>query len=239
MLHAEMLAHAAEAFPDEACGLVVAYGKHHRLIRAKNLASAPRLTFDLDPEAWLEVADSEEVIGVYHSHPSGIAEPSLADLTSCSLSSMPWHIIGYQTGDYRRIEPDGFRAPYLQRPYVYGVHDCWSLVRDWYMWEKGAEVADFNRIDRWWEKGMNLFVERIEACGFTHLKDEAPLPGDAFLIQVNSDVPNHIAVWLGDGTILHHVQGRLSAREPWAGYWVKHCTHHLRHNSTMGNTANG
>jgi hypothetical protein len=51
--------------------------------------------------------------------------------------------------------------------------------------------------------------------------------GDCFLMQVASPVPNHAAVYLGDGLILHHLQGRLSSRDVYGGYWQKVTTHIL------------
>jgi len=53
--------------------------------------------------------------------------------------------------------------------------------------------------------------------------------GDCFLMQVASPVPNHAAIYLGDGLILHHLQGRLSSRDVYGGYWQKVTTHILRH----------
>jgi cell wall-associated NlpC family hydrolase len=48
-------------------------------------------------------------------------------------------------------------------------------------------------------------------------------------MQVASPVPNHASVYLGDGLILHHLQGRLSSRDVYGGYWQKVSTHALRH----------
>lgn len=232
-LAAEMIAHANDAAPNEACGLVVAAGPKTRLVRAKNIAAEPRSTFDLDPDAWLEVGDGEDVIGIYHSHPVTSAEPSLADMAGCEASKLPWYIVT-PSGGYRLIEPSGFEAPYLERPYVYGVHDCWSLVRDWYNREWKLDLPDFARpplpSSDW---PVSPYLANFEGCGFVPAPtDEAKL-GDMFLLQVGSRVSNHIAVYLGDGTILHHVQGRLSKRDPWGGYWHKHMTHHLRHNTRL------
>lgn len=232
----QMMEHAAAAYPQEACGLVVATrnGTRARLIRAKNIAADPIRTFDLDPDAWLEVGDTEEVIGVYHSHPDSTSEPSMADRTSCEASGLPWHIVGYPLGSYSRIEPVGFRAPYKGRPYVHAIHDCYGIMRDWYSWEWGLHLPDFKREDLWWEKGQNLYLDNFEACGFVQLIDKDPQQGDMFLIQANGKVPNHAAIWLSDGTILHHVRDRLSGYDPWGGFWLKHSTHHLRHNSKIG-----
>lgn len=230
----EMLAHAREEAPNEACGLVVSRGSDKfRLIRARNVAEQPQSTFDLDPEAWLEVGSDEEVIGIYHSHPFGTSEPSVADLTSCETTNLPWHIVGLLGDDYRVIQPSGYEAPYELRPYVYGVHDCWSIVRDWYRRELGIDLMDFERNGHWWEKGQNRYVENIENAGFVVLHGARYQRGDLMLLQVGAKVTNHSAIWLDDGTILHHVFGRLSKRDPWAGQWSQFMTHHLRHSSLI------
>jgi len=227
----ELRKHATEAAPDEACGLVVARGKKVRIIRARNLAEEPQKHFDLDTDAWLEVQAHEEVIGIYHSHPHGSAKPSEADLSACEASGLPWHIVG-SGGDYQLVNPSGYRAPYARRPYVYGVHDCYSLARDWFLWECGIALPDYRRHQ---DRKQNRFLERYEESGFARLVDAPAQRGDLMLVQVDSPVPNHCAVYLGDGTVLHHVEGRLSTRDPWGGYWVKHCCTHLRHNSLSGN----
>lgn len=233
----DIMAHAAECAPHEACGLVVASGKKHRLIKARNLSNDPRNSFALDPEAWLEVGERDAVVGIYHSHTVCSSAPSMADLSACEQTRLPWYIVAYPGGDHHVVEPSGFEAPYVGRPYVYGVHDCWTVVRDWYTREWSLDLHDFMRIDRWWLTGGNLFVDNFAKLGFVALPPEAGAEeGDAFLMQVNSPVPNHCAVFLADGTILHHVEKRLSTRDVWGGFWAKHCTHHLRHKSKMGST---
>lgn len=38
------------------------------------------------------------------------------------------------------ITPDGFEMPYLGRPYVFGVFDCWMLCRDYLKREFNVEL---------------------------------------------------------------------------------------------------
>lgn len=234
-LLAEMVAHAVQVQPLEACGLVVAMrdGKKQRLVRARNVAPNPRHEFDLCPDAWLALATGEDVVGIYHSHPFTSPEPSMADRVGCENTGLPWHIVT-PAGGYQYFEPSGFEAPYLKRPYVYGTLDCYTLIRDWYRRECGITLPEFHRPPKWWEKGMNLYVDNFEAVGFISLHGQVPQRGDLFLIQMFSPVPNHSAICLGDGMILHHVQDRLSTREVWGGMWERHMTHHLRHASAIG-----
>jgi cell wall-associated NlpC family hydrolase len=45
--------------------------------------------------------------------------------------------------------------------------------------------------------------------------------GDLILMQIRSRnrVPNHAAIYLGDGMMLHHLHSRLSSRDIYGGYW--------------------
>ena len=81
-----MIAHAAEASPREACGLIVydGAGRPVRLYRTTNVHPDPR-RFEIDPvEHFGVVREAEEngwrIGAVYHSHPQGPARPSATDL---------------------------------------------------------------------------------------------------------------------------------------------------------------
>lgn len=81
---ADMLAHAREEAPRECCGLLIGTSDAiERSVRARNLAD--RATrYLIDPEdhfAAIHAARKEghEVVGAYHSHPSGPPVPSDTD----------------------------------------------------------------------------------------------------------------------------------------------------------------
>lgn len=83
-----MIAHAAEASPREACGLIVydGAGRPVGLYRITNVHPDPD-RFELDPvEHFGVVREADEhgwqIGGVYHSHPQGPARPSATDLAA-------------------------------------------------------------------------------------------------------------------------------------------------------------
>lgn len=228
-----MVSHAKERPKEEVCGLVVSFGKNkYRIVRARNLSDRPNNSFDLDPDAHLEVGKDEKVIGFYHSHPSGDPTPSPADMVACEESGVTMHIVTVG-GGYSCTDPTGYSLPYKGRTYVPGVIDCFSLIRDWYNREWGLGMPNLYRQSDWWRKGQNLYVDHFEEYGFVQLIDQPVEHGDAFLIQVVSEVPNHAAIWLHGGKILHHPENRLSGESPWTGFWSRHASHHLRHKSRL------
>ena len=86
---AKMLAHAAEASPNECCGLLTGRrGVIEGAVRARNLEAGPT-RYLIDPQdhfAAMKTARAEglHVVGAYHSHPAGAAAPSPSDIAEAS-----------------------------------------------------------------------------------------------------------------------------------------------------------
>ena len=66
--------------------------------------------------------------------------------------------------------------------------------------------------------------------GFVHpdhiLKNVGAQPGDVLLCCFGSSVPNHAAIYCGDGELLHHIPEQLSKRERYTDKWQRR-THSL------------
>ena len=232
-LQARIIEHARAEFPRECCGLVVVAKGRERYWPCRNLAVGSD-QFVMDPHDYAAACEAGEVMSVVHSHPNLSPEPSQADRVSCEASGLPWHIVSVPTERWSYMEPAGYVAPLVGREWSHGVLDCYSLIRDWYAQERGIDLPDFTRFDEWWKRGENLYLDNFESAGF-HATDAMDMnPGDVLLMQVASPVPNHAAIYLGDGLILHHLQGRLSSRDVYGGYWQKITTHTLRHQLLNG-----
>lgn len=232
---------ATKKYPEEACGLIVKVGKKSLTVPCKNISPRPTEHFLMCPNDYSAAADRGEIVGAWHTHTELPPRPSDADRAGCNNSEIPWYIVGvFKSGDDFVFEgpaelvPDGFEMPYLERPYVAGVFDCHTLVKDYYRREHNIEIGSYPYILADGRQGQELFTEVFSDEGFKRLIDEEPQVGDVFIIRISGT--NHLAVYLGDDIIMHHMIGRLSHRDVYGGMWAKHTTHHLRHKELLNVT---
>jgi proteasome lid subunit RPN8/RPN11 len=94
-----MRAAAAAAHPREACGILL--GEGGRITEARetvNVHAAPTTHFEIDPQALIDAhraarAGGPQVLGYFHSHPTGIAAPSATDRACAAHDKRIWAII--------------------------------------------------------------------------------------------------------------------------------------------------
>lgn len=218
---AQILAHAKADFPREVCGLITVLKGKEIYVPCKNIAESDQ-DFIMDPIDYANAEDASDIVAIVHSHCNLPAKASQADLVGCENSKMPWHIVSLPSETWETIKPSGYEAPLIGRTFHHGVLDCYSLVRDWYKKEKNISLPDFDRVEKWWEKGQELYLENFGKAGFYEIPDIFKMePGDVILMQIASDAVNHSGIYLGDNIMLHHSMNRLSCREVFGGYWLK------------------
>lgn len=119
----DIVYHAYSGGDEEVCGVLVGeYGDtESRVVRARaaeNVAETPQIRYRMDPTEQFEIVESVEsagleVVGFYHSHPTGPTAPSETDrdratwpdhsYVICALDGYPF------VGSWRyRDEPDRF-----------------------------------------------------------------------------------------------------------------------------------
>ena len=218
------LLHAKNQDPKESCGLLVNIKGKERYYPCENLSLSHYQEFILNPEDYVKADNLGEIMAIVHSHPSTPPIPSQADKISCEHSNLPWYIVNPKTEQWGECIPEGYVPDLLGRPWVWGITDCWSLVRDWYKQEKNIELKDYERLMTPEEFLNNpLFEKYAKNTGFRELaKEEALQKGDVLLMSILHPTLNHVAIFLGD-MVLHHLADRLSCREPYSE-WLLKCT---------------
>jgi proteasome lid subunit RPN8/RPN11 len=113
---ATLVAEAARIAPAECCGLLLGRGIRIFAVRpAANVADEPLTRFEIDPAALISAhrearAGGAELIGYYHSHPTGHPRPSATDCEHASGDERPWAIIAAGQVAFWRDGKDGFEA---------------------------------------------------------------------------------------------------------------------------------
>lgn len=199
-----ILEHARDAAPRECCGLLVAAPEPMAIyVPCRNIATGTD-EFRIHPEDWVAAEDAGRILGVVHSHPGGKVTPSPADAMCQSGMRLPWWIVVPGTSEWKRIGA----SPVEGRTFAWGVEDCYSTIFDAF-----PNMPDFLRRPYFW-RSRNLIMDGLSLSGFVPVRGNAE-PGDVLIFAVGSgDVPNHLAIYQGEGNILHHALGRLSAVEP-------------------------
>lgn len=230
--------HALRDYPNEACGAVTPDG----YVPLANLSTDPTNAFRCDGQLEPLIMEGR-LLALIHSHPAPghSLSPSEMDIAQQVAMDVPWGIVAtdgqatlpmYFWGD--QLDP----PPLLGRDFRYGPSgtdgkgDCAALVRDWYRIERGIRLPEWPREDRCWIGKPDLYRQNILASGFTRLGGvltmDEPEVGDLLLMNIRSRAPNHVAIYAGQGLILHHLDGRLSRTEPF-GRWREFVTDWFRH----------
>ena len=218
------LEHAKQEDPKESCGLLLNIRGKEEYFPCRNLSMTAHQCFIIDPEDYIRADNTGDITAIVHSHPVTPAVASEADKISCEESNLPWHIVNPKTETWGYYEPCGYKPDLIGQPWVWGVSDCWSLVRRYYKEKLNIELRDWERPTTPEEFQDNPMFERCaEATGFRELKNDEKLEnGDLLFMSILANGLNHVAIFL-DGDVLHHLTDRLSCKEPY-NQWLQKCT---------------
>jgi proteasome lid subunit RPN8/RPN11 len=111
-LLARIVAAAERAYPEEGCGLLIGRREPDGRLRvteladSANVADAPsrRRRFEVDPAVRFAAmrrlrGTGEDVVGHWHSHPDGPAEPSAYDAAMAFEPGLAWLIVAVAGGN--------------------------------------------------------------------------------------------------------------------------------------------
>ena len=117
-----LVAEAGAVHPRECCGMLLGEGDEvTAILPARNVHPSPDSHFEIDPQALVDAhrsarAGGPDVLGYYHSHPNGLAEPSATDRSCSARDGSIWAIVARGEVSFWRDGDDGFVSlPYRIR----------------------------------------------------------------------------------------------------------------------------
>lgn len=122
---------------------------------------------------------------------------------------------------------------YAGRPYIDGIQDCFSLAQRFYQDTCGLEVRSYARPQHWHLVGrFDFFSQLFPREGFydTGNSCHRVRVGDALLMAIGrTEVNNHVAIYVGQNKILHHLRDSISRVDPYNDRWRYRVRAVLRH----------
>lgn len=113
-----------------------------------------------------------------------------------------------------------------------GDRDCLGLTRRYFKVAFNIDITDYARPVDWESSTIDLIRACHEREGFDMITDWRPKDlrhGDLLCMAIGEGNANHLAIYLGDGTILHHLTNRLSSIDPLRDFWRSLTCYVLRH----------
>lgn len=220
----------AEYEPDkkECCGLLLSDGTIQSCI---NQSKNPTQEFIIATKIYSVLDRKKKVKAIFHSHTNGNNNFSAADVELVNRTQKPLILYDVEHNQFKAIDPSG-STPLLGREFVYGVYDCFSLVRDYYKQIRAIELPNYARASERavWDEGEWNWIDReYKSVGFTEV--ESPEVGDVLAMSLGSNTTgiNHLGVYLGDNIFLHQLCNRKSNQEVWGSPWIEYTIKFLRY----------
>jgi proteasome lid subunit RPN8/RPN11 len=201
---------ACETYPKELCGVVT---KDKHFMTLTNISPTPEEAFVFDPLEWLKVKDTVSVIVHTHTYKFDkrymydIRSPSSQDYRMFKKLGIPWVIFACD-GTILSSPVWLPRIPsnkYFDRPFLWYINDCYTLVQDYYRFELGIHLEDHSTNFDYNNRTIfnNLFDEYILSYGFTEFYSMGNLHnGDLVLTDHRGIRSGHLGIY-HNGEILH------------------------------------
>ena len=201
--------HCKENYPLESGGIFDGEGE---FIPFDNLSDEPDNCYEIDTQELYNRLINKDITCFIHSHINqNNFRASYADQIAQGESGIPYGIISLRNGSCTHCVffGDGIPTePLLGRPFVYGVWDCLSLSRDYWLQEYNYELPDLPRSWCFWYKGedmVDMFPKDIRQVPLKDIRE-----GDFLMYRLQSNTINHLGVMGKGGKALHHFHNQLS-----------------------------
>lgn len=232
-LENEIIIHCQSRFPQEACGFVVEIGGKETWVPCENKDHDPENFFTISPVDFVKASDVGKIKAVVHSHTIHPTAFSDDDRKMQAKMGVPWMLVGLMKGEPEVIwlRESKINTPLYGRTYAWGIHDCYSFIRDYYTDVVGIDIPDFERAERFWERGEDLYRNHFAEAGFVEINDPKDIQlHDVFIISLGgTSIPSHGAIYIGGNAIGHHLPNRLSCKEVYGRFYQSRTVLRLRH----------
>jgi len=224
-LKAKIKEHAKSEAPKECCGFILENGK---IYRAQNTSMSDN-KFSINAADYITAKSLSAIKAVYHSHPNGGATFSEFDKFNSINHGVIYVLYSMKDNSFSQFDPalTTFNK-YIGRKFEIGETDCFALIKDFYEFELNIKLNEHHRDEGYEDHLGELFNVDFEAEGFSPVDE--PRKYDCILFREKKGrSSNHIALYLGDGLMLHQPRNSYSRIESYLNAHRRHTNHFIRY----------
>jgi proteasome lid subunit RPN8/RPN11 len=211
--------HALKEVPRECCGLIVSSDKDVDVLPCNNGSWQPEHHFVIPALDYVKASNSGKIEAIYHSHPDGPAEFSLADQQNYNATKERFILYSVKDDQFcDSLEQEN--SELLGRPFELGKTDCMNIAMDYYR-NKFEIKSTYEEVwpsdDYYFNKdgkiNIKKVIERIKYFDFTLVKDMKPKEHDLLVLKASGpkDIwPCHLSIHVGHNRVLMQTSRRKS-----------------------------
>jgi proteasome lid subunit RPN8/RPN11 len=199
----------AESCDEEIGGFIYFEGSQVKIEKCENIALDKKNFFEVSADDYI-TNSRKDLYAIYHSHVDSDYNFSEQDLEISEESCLPICVYSKLDKKINFYIPSSYDYGDFQgRKYIWGFNDCYGLIRDFYKKEKNFLLPDYVRDESFRANNFDIIIEEINE--FFEKIDDFKF-GDLFVFSQRGNA-KHLAIYYGDGKILHHPIGKLSTVE--------------------------
>ena len=240
----------AKLTPDrEICGFIY-YTKENKLkiFPGNNISVDPCRDFEIDPTEYIACHRLGVICGVYHSH---VREEDGDAFSPCDLDyveeiAVPLYLYSVTKDSWKEYIPETYDFELTRRPFIWGLYDCFSALRDGWRQRRKIYIDDYDRDESFPvnQSSKHAILDNIERFGGVVIgrgkKDLHKLEiDDAILFNTSSRsriLPFHLGLFIGDSNFFHHPEDQLSCVDHLDGNWINRINLIVRHKSLVNSS---
>ena len=214
--------HALEDQSKECCGIVLEKEEELKTFRCTNVSEKADKHFSIRPLDYALAADEGRVKAVYHSHNSNNDKFSPNDMLNSKSHNLPFILYCSKKDSFSFFDPNKSKTFLYDRVFKIGESDCYTVIKEYYK-NLGIKLSGENKLGDDWHKKNPELIQQL----FNLNKNNPDLPiielpscsslkkHDVIVFEfIKGNGPNHVAVFLGDGNIMHHPRNKYLCIEP-------------------------
>jgi len=210
----------AEKSTEEICGFIYFTQHEAHLYPCENIAEDKVNYFEISANDYLECSKKGDIHGVYHSHVRHDCIFSELDKEMADETLFPLYLYSTQDKGFNSYWPKTYKPePLIGRSFIWGFQDCFGLFRDSLILNKGKSLPDYDRDENFREFNFNIIESELPKQGFVEVGINELEEGDLLTFKSKGILPKHLAVYMGEGKMMHHPIGKLSIVED-VGKWA-------------------